>query len=128
MDLRSGSLANWSRRREGQSGASAESAATATHRPAARIDGERTVIEILDRMIARLQSLGYLPCAERRIVAKVDHSLTVPSSPEAMREEIGRLAAMVDGDAQAELLRLDRIAASVAANQDAATGGHEAER
>lgn len=61
---------------------------------AVRIDGERACFDILDRLVQRLQSLGFLPSAAQRIQADLTHN-------------VGDLPSL--GDLRAELERLERI-------------------
>lgn len=46
-----------------------------------RVDGERAFFEILDGMISRLQSLGYLPMATHRLQADLTHRLGALTCP-----------------------------------------------
>jgi len=71
----------------------------------ARIEGERAVIEILDRMIHRLQSLGFLPMATKHIRADLTHRLET-DSPEDVLAEIRRLNALSTGSENSTLDQL----------------------
>lgn len=59
---------------------------------AARIDGERVVFEIVDRLTHRLQSLGLLPSAVQRVEASLTHRLGTEISLAEIQAEAARLA------------------------------------
>lgn len=58
--------------------------------PSTRIEGERACIEILDRCVQRLQSMGILPLATQRHEADVTHHIG-ELSIESMQSELDRL-------------------------------------
>ncbi|MFI4892148.1 MAG: hypothetical protein ACIAQ0_01755 [Phycisphaerales bacterium JB058] len=64
---------------------------------ATRIEGERVVVEILDRVTQRLQSLGFLPMAAKHIKADLTHTVDPFGTPEAIQSEIERLASLTGG-------------------------------
>ncbi|MEQ9617519.1 MAG: hypothetical protein RLN60_05735 [Phycisphaerales bacterium] len=92
---------------------------------AARIDGERAVVEIYGTMISKLQSLGYLPLATPRIQADVTHQLGEMLGYDELREEIDRIATVAGPDAEqlTELRRLTDRAASTQGTASPGTGG-----
>lgn len=61
---------------------------------AARIDAERAVFEIRDRLIARLQNLGYLPSAAQKFQGELTHKIDEPPSFDEIKSEIMRLSAI----------------------------------
>lgn len=63
---------------------------------AARIDGERTIVQILDIVANRLQSIGYLPSATQRIQAELTHAIE-PLSFDAVTMELERLKGLESG-------------------------------
>jgi transposase len=86
---------------------------------AARIDGERATIEILDRAIARLQSLGFLPMATRGIRAEVMHTLGGVVDLGDLHTEVRRLRTLGPGEPDQRLVALEAIALDL----DAIDGG-----
>lgn len=57
---------------------------------AARIDGEKAVFDIMDRLTARLQSVGYLPSAAQKVQAELTHHVgEVPSLSELTAQLAG---------------------------------------
>lgn len=58
---------------------------------AVRVDGERQVYSILSQMTERLQSLGYLPEAARRVEADVAHRLEGVLTDVEIQAEITRM-------------------------------------
>lgn len=58
---------------------------------AVKIEAERACVEVRDRAIQRLQSLGYLPTATRRVEADLTHRLEAQASLDELSEEVARL-------------------------------------
>ena len=59
--------------------------------PAVKIDGEYKCYDMLDRLVQRLQSMGYLPTAAQRIQGDLTHNLGDLSSMAELRNEVLRL-------------------------------------
>ncbi|MCA9273960.1 MAG: hypothetical protein KDA31_13060 [Phycisphaerales bacterium] len=70
---------------------------------AARIEAERVAFEVTDRMTRRLQSMGFLPTATKRIKADLTHSVESLATTDEILAEIARLKS-IDPDAGAESL------------------------
>ena len=66
--------------------------------PGVRIEGERVCFDILDRVLHRLQSLGYLPIATQHISADLHHQLGENMTLDEIGREAKRLA-RIEGSA-----------------------------
>ena len=89
---------------------------------AVRVDGERAFFEIIDGMISRLQSLGFLPMATHRLQADLTHRLGEPIEFGSIMIEAKRLLSTIPGGgaASSNLVSIEAIAADLAP-LDAAT-------
>ena len=68
--------------------------------PAVRIDAHHRCYLVLDALIQRLQSLGYLPTAARKVDADVTHHVSeVPQLPE-IEAEVKRLAGLLPQESE----------------------------
>jgi transposase len=77
---------------------------------AARIDGERATIEILDRTLARLQSLGFLPTVPRGLRTEVMHHLGDPIAVADLAAEARRLRECGAGAREEPMRLIEAIA------------------
>jgi len=59
--------------------------------PATRLDGERAVFEIMDKMVHRLQTLGHLPSSAQQIEATLTHRLEDLPTLAQIHEEAKRV-------------------------------------
>lgn len=59
--------------------------------PAAKIDGEYKCFDMADRLVQRLQSMGFLPTAAQRIQSDLTHNLGDLSSMADLQKEMQRL-------------------------------------
>lgn len=59
--------------------------------PAVKIDGEYKCYDMLDRLVQRLQSMGFVPTAAQRIQGDLTHNLGDLSSIADLRSEVLRL-------------------------------------
>lgn len=84
---------------------------------AARIDGERAICEIYDKLIGRLQSLGYAPSATHHVRADLTHHLGSTPEYAEIRQEIDRVAALPGGDS-ADLHELRLLADEAESNEE----------
>lgn len=57
-----------------------------------QIEGEKSCFDVLDRMVARLQSLGYLPSATQRVQAELTHHLAATPNLDDLEAEVRRLS------------------------------------
>ncbi|MEO0482508.1 MAG: hypothetical protein AAF138_02710 [Planctomycetota bacterium] len=73
--------------------------------PGTRVEGERAVFEILDRLTARLQSLGYLPSATQRVEANLTHHLGEALGFDAIKAEIDRISGVASAEEDTSRLR-----------------------
>jgi hypothetical protein len=60
--------------------------------PAVRMDGEHKCFEMLDRLVQRLQSMGYLPTAAQRVQGEVTHSVGDLGTLADLQREVKRIA------------------------------------
>lgn len=84
----------------------------------ARIDGERAVFDILDRMTQRLQSLGLLPVSVQRLEASLTHRLEGEVSLAEIEAEAGRLKVI-----EQQSLASNANASAPSEETDVSTGG-----
>jgi transposase-like protein len=59
--------------------------------PSDRIEGERVSFDILDKLMARLQSLGMLPTSSQKVEAELTHHLGDQPSLEEIQSEAQRM-------------------------------------
>lgn len=80
---------------------------------ASRIEGERVSMEITDRCLARLQSLGYLPTAARGIRAEVTHAFGGVVELGDLTSEVRRIRALEPSSSDPRMEMLEAIAVEV---------------
>jgi len=80
-----------------------------------RIDGERAVVEAMDRLLARLQLLGYLPTATQRFQGDLTHRLGAPIEFGDILVEAKRLRATIPSTStpSPELAAIETLAADL---------------
>lgn len=81
--------------------------------PADRVEGERAVFQILNDLLARLQSMGYLPSIAHKVQAELTHLVGEPMQFAQMETELAAMsdaAALAGPEAAAELARLRALA------------------
>lgn len=97
---------------------------------AVRVDAERAVFQIMDSLVARLQSLGHLPSATQRVQADLTHHLGEAPSLSEVEVEIARLAGItgsIPGVGASDLARLGAVAMAAKSIGDAALPTNDTE-